>query len=197
MKISPNNAQDYLRVVDSVALTKPDPVNKLGETVLDPQNRTVDQRPVEAPEHALDLASARPDKVDLSPIARASMIGQEKLQAALNAQIEEAFAVQGIDLSEHQGIDYAPDAVSQRIVDFSISLYGVFREQHPELSDAQALDKFEGTIRGAVDKGYGEAIEVLQAMNMPESVLEISENTKTQIDQRFDDYFEEQRAGRS
>lgn len=181
-------------MVDAAAVTKPDPINKVGETVLDPHHRTVNQLPVEAAEHAKKPAPSRPDKVDLSPVAKASMLGQEKLQAALQERIAKAFDVEGIDLSGHQGLDYSPDAVSQRVVDFSISLYGVFREQNASLSEEQALNKFESTIRGAVNRGYGDAMKTLSGADMPQSVLDMGQETKSLIDQGFDDFFSRRRS---
>lgn len=130
--------------------------------------------------------------VDLSPEATAA-ITQHMLETEVGKKIAAAFDAAGVDLSQAAGKDWSVDATAQRIVDFSTGLFGTFRDQHADLSDEEALDLFEETLRGAVDKGYGEALEVLQGMQVSDDVLDRAEQTIGRVHTLFDDFFKAQR----
>ncbi|MBL4633262.1 MAG: DUF5610 domain-containing protein, partial [Kofleriaceae bacterium] len=100
---------------------------------------------------------------------------------------------QGIDYSEQQKIDQSPAAVSKRIVDFSTNFYDIFLTQNSQLTEEQALDSFETTIRGAVDSGYVDAMGLLEGIGIPESILDVSRETKSLVEERFDEFFAQKR----
>ncbi len=184
---------DYIRMVDS-ATVKPVAAVERNEGIIDPLHRPVEQTPVEAVRQPAKDGEVRqkpvsPDVVELSPRAKEAMFSQSKIEEMLHAKLAKALEAEGIDLSEHQGIDYSPDAVSQRIVDYSISLYGVFREQNTELSESDAMNKFESTIRGAVGVGYDDAMKALEGVGLPDEVTALGEETMSMVNARFDEFF--------
>lgn len=134
-----------------------------------------------------------PTLVDLSPEA-VSALAQKTLETEVGEQLSAAFAEAGVDLSEGVGQDWSVEATAQRIVDFSTGLYGVFREQHADLSEEEAKELFEQTLRDAVDTGYGQAVQVLQGMSMSDDILGQAEATITRVHELFDDYFKEEDA---
>ncbi len=184
--------QDYVRMVDSASVKPVAGING-SEGTLDPLHRPIEQTPVKAIGKSQEDGAIRPnptgpDIVELSPKAMES-ISQARIEEMMQAKLAEILEAEGIDLSDHEGIDYAPDAVAHRIVDFSISLYGVFREQNASLSENDAMAKFESTIRGAVDSGFDDAMGILQDVGIPKEALETGHETKSLIDSRFDDFF--------
>jgi hypothetical protein len=188
--------QDYVRLVDSTSVKPVSAVNS-SENILDPLHRPVEHTPVEAVGRTVADGEVRQkptgtDVVELSPEAIGS-ISQARVEEMLREKLTETLEAEGIDLSEHQGIDYAPDAVAHRIVDFSISLYGVFRDQNAALSEHDAMAKIETTIRTAVDSGFDDAINTLEGIGLPDEVLATGHETKAQIDSRFDDFFAKSR----
>ncbi|MCP4445964.1 MAG: hypothetical protein GY811_11555 [Myxococcales bacterium] len=197
MKIT-GATQDYVRMVDSTNIKPVTSVNG-SESILDPLHRPIEQTPVEALLKAPKDGEVRqkpigPDIVELSEEAKGTVLSQGKIEEMLHARLAKTLEAQGVDLSEHQGLDYSPDAVSQRIVDYSISLYGVFREQNTSLSENEAMNKFESTIRGAVDNGFDDAMDILEGVGLSDDVLNMGRDTKAQIDSRFDDFFSRSRS---
>ena len=196
MKISAGS-QDYLRMVDSTSIKPVTAVNKAQE-VLDPLHRPVEQTPVEAVGRAPEDGDVRrrapgPEIVKISAQAKHSIISQAKIEERLHEKLAEVLDVEGVDLSEHQGLDYSPDAVSQRIVDYSISLFGVFHKQNESLTESEAMNKFERIIRGAVTAGFGEAMKSLEHVGLPDEVLEMGQETKSMVDERFTEFFAKSR----
>ncbi len=191
MKI-PSQSSQYLQTVEAVPQVASVALVKDGENALDPLNRPIQQRPVEASEHAFGLGSVD-DTVELSEIARTSKENIDKLRAQLDDRVRTLFEEQGIDYPEQQQIDQSPAAVSKRIVDFSTDFYGIFLAQNSQLTEAQALDSFETTIRSAVDSGYVDAMELLEGIGVPGSILDVSRETKSLVEERFDEFFAQKR----
>lgn len=57
--------------------------------------------------------------------------------------------------------DHTPEATAQRIVDGVTGLLPAFQAQNPDLEGEELLDQFMSTIRGGIQQGYGEAMEIL------------------------------------
>lgn len=197
MKITGANT-DYIRLVEATNVKPVAAVNR-GEGIIDPLHRPIEHTPIEAVEKTNKDGEVRQkpssaDIVELSSRAKESMFSQNKIEEMLHAKMAKVLEAEGIDLSEHKGIDYSPDAVAHRIVDYSITLYGVFRDQNSQLSEHDALDKFETTIRGAVDSGYADAMKALDGLGLSDEVVDMGEETMSQVSTRFDEFFADRRA---
>ena len=68
--------------------------------------------------------------------------------------------------------DYSPEAVAERVVQFSTAFFESYKTKNPHLSEAEALDKFMAIIEGAIDQGIGEAAEILDGMKILEGKVE-------------------------
>lgn len=139
--------------------------------------------------HLTGSQDRRADAVDMSPVAESLKIGQEALQTKLGEQISAAFDAIGVDLEEAVGVDYSPGAVSDRITDFAASMFELYRNDRPEMSDDDAIDRFEELFVGGVESGYSEAMDLLEGMKMPDQVLSVSRETKGLIDSKLGDFF--------
>lgn len=188
MKIGIQTA-DYNRTSDLASKTLANTEQQ--DTTVRPGAREipVELRPVEEPEKIAEHSRLKEDTVELSEAARAAKLGQEALREKLDQAIAEAFQTVDVDLSDHQGIDYSPDALSQRIVDSTISLYGVFIQRNAHVPEDTARNEFASRLRGAVDRGYDNALDSFRSMNMPSEVSQLAEQTKVQLDSRLSDIF--------
>ena len=128
------------------------------------------------------------DQVKLSPEATLKS-AQARLEAHVHDELKAKFAAAGIDMDAAQGQDWSPDATAHRIFDFASGMIGAYRNQHPELSETAVVDKFETLMRGAVDKGYGQAIEVLRGFGASDEVLGTAKATIDKVHSLFDDFF--------
>lgn len=133
--------------------------------------------------------------VALSKVAESLKIGQEALQTKLGEKLTEAFDKLGVDLNAAVGVDYSPGAVSDRITDFAGTMFKMYRNGRNDLSDEEAVDRFESLFTGGVSQGYSEAMDLLEGMKMPEEVLDVSRETKDLIDSKLDDLFSKLRGG--
>jgi len=158
------------------------------------------------PHARVDRKDARPDKVDdvgarterrdrikLSNEAT-QQYGLSQLQEHILGKIKSQMEAAGVDFDAAATLDWSPDATAQRIFGFASGLLGVFRDQNPELSEAELIDKFESTVRGGVDDGYGQAIEILQGLSVGEEVLNTAQTTIEKVHGLFDNFFAELRA---
>lgn len=78
------------------------------------------------------------------------------------------------------GLDVSPEATADRIVSMSTAFFSSYHEQHPELSEEQAAQKFAEIIGGGIEQGFAEAREILQGLKVLEG--DIASN----IDKTYD-----------
>jgi len=153
---------------------------------------------------------SRVDKADKAPaqkVREASVatsfdlrngVTKEFLQSALTTQIgknvESMLGKNGLSLYDAVGADWSAEATSDRIVAGTTALLGIFARQNPELSDQELLDRFESTIRQGIDKGYREALGILEAVSTfsPE-VRELGHKTMSMSHDKLTTWFAEQR----
>jgi hypothetical protein len=133
------------------------------------------------------------DLVKLSPEATLKY-GQARLEEHVRTKLKEQFAAAGIDLDAAAGQDWSPDATAQRIFGFASGLLGAYRAQNPKLSESEVLTKFEGLMRGAVDTGYGQALEVLNGMGASDEILSTAQTTIDKVHSLFDGFFADLRS---
>lgn len=91
--------------------------------------------------------------------------------------------------------DYTADATSTRIVQGATAFFGVYAEQHPELSQEEQLDKFMETIKSGIQKGYDEAFNTLKGLGAfdLDGIQGGVEQTKILIDQKLEAFYQAKR----
>jgi len=93
------------------------------------------------------------------------------LKAALegiNDALRASMGDNAIQNTYDSGLDVSPDATADRIVSLSTAFFGSYQQQHPELSQEEALTKFTDLISGGIDTGFSEAREILGGLNVLE-----------------------------
>ncbi|UTH73127.1 DUF5610 domain-containing protein [Chromobacterium sp. IIBBL 290-4] len=62
--------------------------------------------------------------------------------------------------------DTSPDATSKRILGGALSMFGLYQQQHPEMSTAEQAQNFVSLVRQGFEQGYQEATGVLKNLNV-------------------------------
>ncbi len=106
----------------------------------------------------------------------------ERTISAIEVEIEEISQKNPLVASYLEGgnIDYSPEATADRIVNFATSFFEVHRARHENLSDEEALGSYMNVIGDAIDKGFSEAREILDSLNVLQG--EVKENIDTTYD---------------
>jgi hypothetical protein len=87
--------------------------------------------------------------------------------AAFHGKFEETVApVDDIQTAYENGLDVSPEATADRIVKMSTAFFDKYRDQHSELTEEEAAKSFVELIGGGIDKGFGEAKEILSSLKV-------------------------------
>ena len=98
----------------------------------------------------------------------------------INDVLEPELGSNAIQNTYDSGLDISPQATADRIVSLSTAFFSSYQEQHPELSDEQAANKFADIIGGGIDKGFAEARGILEGLKVLEG--DIASNIDTTYD---------------
>ncbi|MDC9726066.1 MAG: DUF5610 domain-containing protein [Gammaproteobacteria bacterium] len=86
----------------------------------------------------------------------------------INDALKATMGDNAIQNAYDSGLDVSPDATAERIVSLSTAFFSSYQEQHPELSQQEALIKFTDLISGGIDTGFSEARDILSGLNVLE-----------------------------
>lgn len=119
---------------------------------------------------------------------------QSALTTEIGKQVQDVLGKHGLSLTDAAGLDWSAEATSDRIVAGTTALLHTFARQNPELSNKELLDRFESTIRSSIDRGYQQALSILEAVSTfsPE-VKELGQRTIAMTHDKLTTWFAEQR----
>lgn len=83
---------------------------------------------------------------------------------SINEQLEADFGPDAIQNA--MGQDNSPEGTAGRIVSLSTAFFSAFQQQHSELEGDEALTRFLDTIKGGIEKGFKEARDILQGLQV-------------------------------
>lgn len=69
-------------------------------------------------------------------------------------------------LQASMGQDNSPEATAERIVSFATGMFGVYAAQRPNDDPDQVAADFVKIVRGGFEKGYNEARDILQGLQV-------------------------------
>lgn len=98
---------------------------------------------------------------------------------ALNKELEADFGANAIQNAYDQGVDVSPQATADRIVQGATAFFASFSEKYSELDEPEQLEAFLETISAGIEKGFNEAKDILNSLNVLQG--EIADN----IDQTY------------
>ncbi|HPM77938.1 MAG TPA: DUF5610 domain-containing protein [bacterium] len=110
----------------------------------------------------------------------------------LNAAIDQAYGELGVEVG---AFEPTPEGTATFITDFVIGMYSVFRKQNPDLSETELVDKYEKVIGRAIDKGFNEALKVLQGLNInDEKTMSGIRQTYDLVQEKLNNFYSAKRA---
>lgn len=163
------------------------------------QQRSVARAPDKVPQRqhlqaGQQTKAAFGEKVDLSKDSSKKFL-QDALLSEIGKQVDTVLQNNGLDIRDAAGLDWSAEATSQRIFEGTTGLFGVWRGQHPEMSEKELIDSFEKTIRKAVDQGAGEAMSILVNAGFGNETKDTASETMAMVHDKFDAFFDELRQG--
>lgn len=93
-------------------------------------------------------------------------------------------------------VDFSPEATARRVFDFSIGMFSVYQAGHPEESADTLLAGFEALVRDAIDKGFDEALTILQETGrLNGETDEFVSKTYAVLQKLLEEFFNPQKSG--
>ena len=93
-----------------------------------------------------------------------SLVLKTALDGINKALQESTGEVNSLQAAYDAGIDVSPEATASRIVSVSTGFFAQYQESNPEMEFETALTSFVDIISGGIDKGFGEAREILSGL---------------------------------
>jgi len=130
------------------------------------------------------------DRVDLSKTLSVEDVNH-LLVTEVGRKIEKMFEEAGIDPAAVADTDWSPAATAERIFRGTTGLFGIWKAQHKDMSEAELIDSFEQVLRSSVNQGAQEAIGLIEARQFEdeENIVGTAKDTVSLVHQKFDDYF--------
>lgn len=85
---------------------------------------------------------------------------------AINEELAPALGETAVQDIASSDVDYSPEATAGRIVDFATQFFGVYQQQNSDMAYEDQLSGFMDVIGGAIDKGFGEARDILDKLQV-------------------------------
>ncbi len=115
---------------------------------------------------SMDIAMIQ-EQVDISPLStieQANELLMQRVRDTLNKMVEMVPELEGVahlDPAQH-----TPEKTAEFIVKSATSFYPMYAENHADEDGVETLEGFMSLIRGAIDEGFAEAREILNALNV-------------------------------
>lgn len=105
---------------------------------------------------------------------------------AINKELEPTLGKNAAQKAFESGIDFSPEAVAERIVGFATAFFPLYQGNHKNEPLEKQLNDFIDLVGGGVDKGFGEAKDILDGLGVFEG--EVEENANTTYDLIFEGF---------
>ena len=106
------------------------------------------------------------------------------LQDSMADKLNAAFAAAGMDTTvdslQQSATDFSPQATAQRIVNFSTSFFGSFKQNHADEAGQSQASNFAAMIKGAIEEGFVSAQDILVGLG------EIAPDIQAGINETFE-----------
>ncbi len=90
---------------------------------------------------------------------------------AINKELEPLLGENALERGQQQGLDVSPEATADRIVSLTTGLFSLFRQQRPEFTETEQVERFLEVIGGGIDQGFSEAREILDGLGVLEGEI--------------------------
>ncbi len=86
----------------------------------------------------------------------------------VNIALEGELGENSIQEAYDSGLDITPEATAERIISMSTAFFSGYRNQNPEMSESEAVNKFAEIIAGGIETGFSQARGVLDGLKVLE-----------------------------
>ena len=86
----------------------------------------------------------------------------------INIALEGELGENAIQEAYDSGLDITPEATAERIISMSTAFFSGYRNQNPEMSESDAVNKFSEIIAGGIETGFSQARGVLDGLKVLE-----------------------------
>lgn len=104
--------------------------------------------------------------VDVSASSKYLSLTFKTAIQGINDALKGTMGENAIQSAYDSGLDFSPEATADRIVSLSTAFFGSYQQQHPELSQEDALIKFADIISGGINTGFTEARNILSGLQV-------------------------------
>ncbi|SQH78116.1 conserved protein of unknown function [Shewanella benthica] len=154
MEIHPHGTE-----VSRVARDKSDPTDNHGKNV---SGVASNNSAYAASKQLMNMAiiSAQ-QEVNLRSSDEPMMLVYRTAIEAINEQLAPTMGANATQRIYDKGVDTSAEATAERIVSFATQFFSLHQGQNSNMEFDEQLDSFMEIIGGAIDKGFGEAREIL------------------------------------
>lgn len=117
---------------------------------------------------------------------KAMNILYSEIMEKLNAELGEDHAITPEKMAGQAEGYWSLENTAGRIVEGALGFFETFQKQNPNMAEDEQVEQFLSTITKAIDKGYGEATQVLDGLKVFDgSIKDNAEATRSLIDDKL------------
>ena len=117
---------------------------------------------------------------------KAMNILYSEIMEKLNAELGEDHAITPEKMAGQADDYWSPEKTAGRIVEGALGFFETFHKDNPNMAEDEQVAQFLSTITKAIDKGYGEATQVLDGLKVFDgSIKDNAEATRSLIDDKL------------
>jgi len=147
-------------------------------TAIQAKQKTAQHAPAQSKQQVPEMTLAQKQKALLNAsIIKSTQVSigakDQPLALLLNTALDKINEVLAPELGEDaiqkaadSGLDFSPEATAERIVSLSTAFFSAFKEQHQGEEESVLLKNFLDTIGSGIDKGFEQAREILQGLQV-------------------------------
>ena len=89
-----------------------------------------------------------------------------EIMSTINAELGDKHAITPEKLADKPDDYWSPENTASRIVDGALGFFETFQKQNPGMPEDKQLEQFLDTITNSIDKGFGEAVNILKGLSV-------------------------------
>lgn len=117
---------------------------------------------------------------------KAMNILYSEIMDKINAELGSEHAVTAEKMASTADDHWSPENTAGRIVEGALGFFETFKKQNAKMPEAELVEKFLSIITKSIDKGYGEAVKVLDSLKVFDgSIKDNAEATRGIIEDKL------------
>lgn len=118
---------------------------------------------------------------------KAMNILYSEIMGKINSELGTKDAVTAEKMAGQADDYWSPENTAGRIVDGALGFFEIFKKQNTKMPEAEQVEKFLTIITKSIDKGFGEAVKVLDGLKVFDgSIKNNAEATRSIITDKLD-----------